>query len=181
MNDLRTLTAQPQPLTVDGETYWIHPLDVNDLGALQAWIDRQHADPFDVVKAVIDKGGFTVTMQQYMIAEALRESIKPKARLGSAEADELLLSMEGSRQVLYLSIRKGRPDFTEAAAAELAAKLTTTDVAKLNHLSTLDMVASDPKGEPLNIKPPSKSSGSAASRRQRRAAKKTGGSSSTKQ
>jgi hypothetical protein len=178
MSELTTLTAQPRPMTVDGETYMVHPFTLDDWGELQAWLDRQHPDPFEIVKAAIAKGGFTVAQQQFMIKEALEKAARPKCKIGTVEADELTMSMEGMRQVLYLSIRKGRPGFTEADAAELAVKLTNVDVANLAQSSTLDMLISDPKSEPPGVKPPSKTSGPAASAR-RRPERSPGGPSST--
>lgn len=175
MNDLKTLTAQPQPLIVDGETYMVHPFDMNDWGALQAWIDKQHADPFDIVSAAIKKGEFTITMQQYMIDKAMEKAMKPRCPLGSPEADELVMSMAGQKQLLYLSIRKGRPDFTEEQAGDLVVKLTAVDTAKLGQLSTINMVVSDPKDEPLDVRPPSRTSGPAASRKRKKAADRIGG------
>lgn len=179
MNDLKTLTARPQPVTVDGEAYMVHPLDVDDWGEVQAWLDRQHADPFDAVKAAIAKGGFSMTIQQYMIDKALEKSMKPKCRLGSVEADELLTSMEGYAWILYLAIRKGRPEFTEKDALALAAKLAAVDMTQVGHVTTMNMMVSDPKDEPLNVKPPLNKSGSAASRRRPRNPTATGGRSST--
>jgi hypothetical protein len=175
MNDLKILTAQPQPVTVDGETYMVHPLDVNDWGALQAWLDRQRIDPFDAVKAAIAKGGFSMAVQQYMIDKALEKAMKPGCKIGSVEADELLTSMEGYAQVFYLAVRKGRPDFTEADAMDVAAKLAAVDMTKVGHVTTMNMMVSDPKDEPLNVKPPLKKSGSAASRRRPRKPTGTGG------
>lgn len=179
MNDIGTLTGQPQPITVDGETYMVHPLTVDDWGALQAWVDRQFPNPLDAVRDALAKGGFKPAQEQFMIKEALALASKPKAKLGSIEADELLVSAEGSAQVLYLTIRKGRPDFTEKDAAALAEKLAAAEIARLAQASTLDMVVSDPKSEPLNIVPPSKTSGPAASRRRRSPTRTTGGNSST--
>jgi hypothetical protein len=168
MNDLKTLTAQPSPVVIDGETYVVHPLSMDDWGALQAWLDEQHANPFEVVKAAIAGGGFTVVQQQYMLDKALERAMKPRCKIGSLEADELLTSMEGYAQVLYLSVRKGRPDFTKADALELAAKLAAVDMTQVGHASTMNMMVSDPKDEPLNVTPPSKRSGSAASGRRRK-------------
>jgi hypothetical protein len=175
MNNLKILTAQPQPLTVDGETYMVHPLTLDDWGALEVWLESQFVDPFDVVNRAIAKGGMTPSQQQYLLSEALKESIKPKAPLGSIEADQLLMSMKGYAQILYLSIRRGRPGFTEQDAKDLAVKLSAADATNLGQISTLNLVASDPKDEPLNVQPPLKKSGSAASQRRTRAAKRNGG------
>lgn len=170
MNDLRTLTAQPRPMTVDGETYMVHPLDMNGWGAIQAWLDAQRPDPFEVVKAAIAKGGWSFAQEQYMIQQAIEKSMETKPLLGSVEADALLLSIPGYTQILYQSIRKGRPEFTEQDAADLAAKLTAADFANVNLSTNLDLMASDPKAEA----PTTKTSGSAQSRRRKRA-KRTGG------
>jgi len=173
MNDLSTLTAQPRPMTVDGETYMVYPLDMDGWGAIQAWLDAQRPDPFDVVKKAIEKGGFTLQQQQYMISQALDKAMETKPLLGSVEADALLMSIPGYTQVLYQSIRKGRPDFTEADASELASKLTATDFANVNMSTNLDLMASDPKAE----SPTTEKSGKAS--RNRRRNRKTGGRSST--
>lgn len=175
MNDLKTLTAQPQPIVVDGETYMAHPLSMDDWGAIQAWLDAQHASPFEVVKAAIAKGGFSIAQQQYMLDKAIEKATKPTCRIGTFEADELLTSMQGYAQILYLSIRKGRPEFTEKDAAELAMKLAAVDMAQVGQATNLNMMVSDPKDEPLNVKPPLKKSGSAASGSRRRSKKGIGG------
>lgn len=168
MNDLKTLTAAPSPVVIDGETYMVHPLDMKDWGAIEAWLNAQFGNPFEAVKDAIAMGGFTIAQQQYMMDKAIEKSMRPKCRIGSAEADAILTSMAGYAQVLYHCIRKGRPDFTEADAMELAAKLATVDMAQVGHASTMNMVVQDPKDEPLNVTPPLKKSGSAASRRRRK-------------
>lgn len=175
VNDLKILTAQPQPIVLGDETYMAHPLTVDDWGEVQAWLDAQHKNPFTVVKAAIAEGGFSMAIQQYMINQALDRATKPTCRIGSPEADELLTSMQGYAQILYISIRKGRPEFTVKDAAELAMKLTAIDMVEIGQATTLNMMASDPKDEPLDVKPPLKKSGPAASRSRTRAAKKTGG------
>lgn len=172
MNDLRTLTAQPRPLTVDGETYMVHPLDMDGWGAIQAWLDAQRPDPFEIVKKAIEKGGFTMQQQQYMISQAIEKAMEPKPLLGSVEADALLMSIPGYTQVLYQSIRKGRPDFTEADASALAAKLTAADFANVTISTNLDLMASDPKAE----SPTTEKAGNSRSRRRER---RTGGKSTT--
>lgn len=168
MNDLKTMTAAPSPVVVDGETYMVHPLTMKDWGAIQSWLDAQYANPFEVVKSAIALGGFTVEQQKHMMNRALEEAMKPKCKIGSLEADELLTSMEGYAQVLYHCVRKGRPEFTEDDALELAAKLAAVDMTQVGHVSTMNMVVQDPKDEPLNVTPPLKKSGSAASRRRRK-------------
>ncbi len=175
MNDISTLSAQPQTLSVDGKEYKVYPLTLADLGELQVWIDSQFPDPFEVVSKAMKSGHFNVAQQQYLMNQAMEKATRPKHLLGTMEADELLLSAEGYKQVLIVSIRKGDPSFTASDAEELFKKMTQADVAKLERVTNLDMVATDPKDMPLNIVPPSKENGSAISRRQRRANRGTGG------
>lgn len=182
MNDLATLTAQPQSLVVDGKEYRIHPLTFSDLGELQSWIDGQFPDPFDAVSKAIKSGNFNYAQQQFMLDKAIEKAMKPRHLIGTIEADELLMSVEGYKQILTLSIRKGDPSFTEKDADELFTKMTQADLARLNMATNLDMVANDPKDMPLNVVPPKRQNGSTTSRNQRRAAAKrgTGGSSGTR-
>lgn len=178
MNNLASLTAQPRPLKIGDIEYMAHPLTMDDLGALQAWIDRQRPDPFDVVNAAIAKGNYSMAQQQFLLKAALEESRKPRMLIGSSEADELIGSVEGIKHVLYLSIKKSRPDFTEADADILFSSLTSVDIAKTYNVTGLDLVVNDPKSPPLNVVPPSNPSGPAGNRRSRRAAaSQTGGKS----
>lgn len=178
MNDITTLTAQPQILKVDGKEYKVYPLTLADLGELQTWVDSQFPDPFEVASKAMKSGNFNVAQQQYLMNQAMEKATRPKRLLGTMEADELLLSAEGYKQVLIISIRKGDPSFTESDAEALFKNMTQADVARFEHVTNLDMVATDPKDMPLNIVPPSKENGSAISRRQRRANRGTGGISS---
>lgn len=180
MNDLSTLTMQPTTLTIDGKDYKVHPLDLGDFGYLQEWIDRQFPNPIAIVKKTIDEGGYNLTLQQYMLKEALILASQPRHLIGTPEADALLTSVDGMKQTLYLSIRKGDPSFTEADAETLFAKMNFADTALVAQASTLDMVTTDPKADELKVTPPSSLHGVQASRRQRRANRKsTGGKSST--
>lgn len=183
MNDIATLTAQPQILRVDGKEYKVHPLTFADLGELQAWVDSQFPDPFEVVSKAMNSGKFNYAQQQFMMQQAMEKATRPRHLLGTMEADELLLSVEGTKKILVVSIRKGDPSFTEKDADELFEKLTQADIAKLESATNLDMVVQDPKDEPPSIVPPSNANGSRMSRRARRAtaakARGTGGRSTT--
>jgi hypothetical protein len=180
MNDLTTLTARPRPMVVGGVTYMIHPLTLSDYGDLQAWVDRQYPDPLEIVSRAIEKGSYNITQQQFMIRTAIEQATRARNLIGTPEVDELLLSMEGYKAILVLSIKKGDPNFTEADAEKLFKSMTSADVAGMLAATTLDMVISDPKQPPLDVKPPVKPNGSTTSRRHRRAEKaSTGGDSST--
>lgn len=145
MNNIATLTAQPQILRVEDKEYKVYPLTFADLGALQVWIDSQYPDPFDAVARAIKSNHFNFAQQQFLLDKAIEKATQPKRLIGSPEADELLMSAEGYKQVLILSIRKGDPSFSDDDAKSLFDRMTPADVAKFQSLSNLDMVANDPK------------------------------------
>jgi hypothetical protein len=174
---LASLTAQPRKLTVAGQDYLLHPLTLDDLGQLQGWIDSHFPDPFQVVGKAIATGNYNVAQQQYLLSQALERSIRPKNLIGTPDADRLLQTVDGTVQMLLLSIRKGRPEFSQSEAAELTRQLGLGDIQAAFAVTGVSMVMSDPKDETKISKP----SGNTTSRSRRRARKgSTGGSSTTK-
>jgi hypothetical protein len=174
---LASLTAQPRKLTVAGHEYLLHPLTLDDLGRLQGWIDSHFPDPFQVVGKAITTGNYNVAQQQYLLSQALERAVRPRNLIGTPEADRLLQTVDGTVQMLLLSIRKGRPEFTDAEAAELTRNLGLGDVQAAFAVTGVSMVMGDPKAETPTLKP----SGNLTSRSRRRARKgSTGGSSTTK-
>jgi hypothetical protein len=171
MTSLSSLTAQPKKLTVNGQEYLIHPLTLDDLGQLQSWIDSQFPDPFQVIGKAIANGNYTVTQQQYLFSQALERSTRSKNLIGTPEADRLLQTVEGMKRLLCLSIRKGRPEFTEEEAGVLYRALGLGDVQAAFAASEVNLVMGDPK-VPTKKKPQSGSSTSRA--RRRRASTGTG-------
>jgi hypothetical protein len=127
MNDLATLTAQPRTLDVGGRAYQVHPLTLDDLGALQKWVNDQLPDPLALVRGQLD--GFSPEQQKFLLKEAIDAARRGKPRLGTPEADALTGSLEGLRELLFLAIRRGDPAFTREAAAGLCGQLTMTDLA----------------------------------------------------
>jgi hypothetical protein len=171
---LSSLTGQPRRLSVNGQVYDLHPLTLDDLGQLQGWIDRHFPDPFQIVQEAISKGNYTVPQQQFLFSQALERSTRPKNLIGTPEADRLMGSMQGIEQLLLISIRKGRPEFTEADAKELYLHMGLGDLEAAFAATGVSAVMADPK-EPRKTSSPT---GSSASRRRRNKAR-TGGSSST--
>ncbi len=155
MDDLATMTAQPQILRVAGREYRVYPLTIADFGKLQGWIDAQFPNPFEEVKKAIALGEFNFAQQKFMLELAMEKATKAKAKIGQPEADELLMTMEGYKQVILLSIRKGNPSFSDADAQELFESMTFADIAQLQQATNLDMIVSnDPKADvPLEIVP----------------------------
>ncbi len=196
MASIADLTSRPILLRVDakddegkptGEVleHWIYPLNFADHGDLQRWIDSQFPDPFraawDAIDAARERGKpFNVAQEQFMLKNAAELALKPRNLIGTPQADELLLSAEGIRRILLAGIKKGDPSFGDEDAAKLMRSMTSGDILKAYSGTQMNMVISDPKAPPLDVRPTSKPTGSTASRRTRRAAKaRTGGKSST--
>jgi hypothetical protein len=145
VNDLATLTAQPTRLSIGGDTYLAYPLTIGEFGEMQAFVDRTFGDPFTLAQAQIATGKYTVAQQQFLLKTAMELSQRGKPLLGTPEADERVRSNEGVKYLIYLSIRKGRPDFTEAAAGALFDRMTPGDIEMLFRATDADKVLSDPK------------------------------------
>ena len=137
MNDLASLNGKPRILRVDGREYRFYPLTLDDLGELQAWVDSVTPDPFAIAHDQINSGRFTVDQGKHILRIAMEMSAKGAPKLGTDEADALLQSSDGVKQVLFLAIRKGEPTFTMADAVALFRKVTQADVAALFRKSGL--------------------------------------------
>jgi len=147
VDDLATLTAQPKPLNIGGKTYQVHPLTLNDLGAFQAWIDTQFPDPLEIASKKM--ATFPVAAQKHLIAVAMEQAAKGRRLLGTPDADAVAQSIEGVSQLLFLSIRKGDPSFTEADARALFNHLNAGDISRVfgaaGVMASTDEADDDPK------------------------------------
>lgn len=165
--------------------HWIHPLNFGDHGDLQRWIDSQFPDPYESAWNAIDKARtagrpFNVAQEQFLLKNAAELALKPRNLIGTPAADELLLSAEGIRRILLAGIKKGDPSFDDEKAAKLLKSMTSGDIMQAYAATQINLVISDPKSSPLDVRPTTRPTGSTASRRTRRAAKaRTGGKSST--
>ena len=181
MNDLASLNGQPKTVKLGDKEYKLFPLALEDFGALQSWINAQFPDPLMVAADAIASGRFNVTQQQFLLKNAQEQALRPKHLIGTPEATELLMSLDGTKQILALSIRKGDPEFTDEQANEFFKALTPEEILKVASATNVDMVVSDPKVS-SELEPTLTSSrGNSMSRRQRRAQKsRTGGGSGGK-
>ncbi len=187
MSDIAKLTSQPVPLyetifdekgnpTGEVREHLVYPLTIDEIGQLQDWVDRQFPDPIQRTQESIDQARarekpFTVAQEQFLFKAAQELAMRSKYLIGTPEADQLILSVEGTKQLLKASIRKGNPAFTEDDADRLFKGITAADVIRLYDASQINFVISDPKVEMLDVRPISKPSGGTMSRRQRRARK----------
>ncbi len=196
MNDLGTLTSQPLRLNAivrdddnnpTGEilSYMIYPLTFDEIGSLQPWVDSQFPDPLERTRESIDHAReagkpFTVAQEQFLFKAAQELAMRSKKRIGMPEADQLLMSLEGVKQILIRSIIKGDPTFDDEKAERFFKYLTEADVIRIYSTTQINLVINDPKVETPDVKRTSTPNGGTMSRRQRRARKaSTSGQSST--
>jgi hypothetical protein len=144
VNDPTALAGLPKSLTFDGRTYKVHPLTLADFGELQDWVDAQHPDPVAVAKQNLDD--FPIPIQKHLLDRALELATRPKPRIGSPEADAILVTPAGLVEVLRVCIAKGDPTFTRARAAEVFGRLSMAEFGQVINASGLDLVVTaDPK------------------------------------
>jgi hypothetical protein len=144
-DDIAAMTAQPHRMLVDGRAYMLHPLKLNDFGRLQVWVDAQFPDPIGLVNDAIKAGSYTVGQQQFLYRSAIEIAARGHRPIGTPEADDMVRSVHGSKQLLLMSIAIGDPTFTEADAEELYGKLTIGDLARVFAATEAEKILSDPK------------------------------------
>jgi hypothetical protein len=187
MNDAATLSSQPvlievkergenDQLTGEVLKHWIHPLSFEDIGKLQEWLDRQFPDPIqqaqESIERAVERGKpFTVAQEQFLYKSAQELAAKAKVKVGMLEATQLLLSAEGSIQIILLSIKKGDPNFTDDDAKKLFRSLDPATLIRVQRASQANLIVDDPKAESLVALRTLNPNGGMMSRRQRRAKK----------
>jgi hypothetical protein len=117
MNDLATLMGRPRRLDVGGRVYRVFPCTMKDLGCLQSFIDSKTTDSDDAVYENLD--GWNEDQRRYLTGSGVAMLQRTRVLIGHPEADDLLGSVDGLTEILYLSIRRGRRRFTRRRAAEL--------------------------------------------------------------
>ena len=149
---LTTLTGSARTVVLAGEPYQIHPLTLADLGELQAWLDAQLPDPLALVRRHIDSGNVPMEQAKYLYAEALKEASRTRVHLSSAEAMPYLNGAAGVIELLFLSIRKGKPEWTRLQARTVFESLTPADIQRLQNITELDQVVPEANaGEPYPV------------------------------
>jgi hypothetical protein len=145
VNDPATLTGQPKPVTAGDETRLIYPLDAEGIGRLQAWVDAQFPDPFEVVDRLFQTGRYNTAQQQFLMRTALELSVRGRRLIGTPEADALINSAAGTKFMLFLSISRGDPAFTEADAERFYGKMSAVTVEAARLATDAPMVVGGPK------------------------------------
>lgn len=150
MNDAATVFGRPKELEVGPDVYKLYPLDFDDHGDIQRWLDDQIRNPMDLVRKEIARGGLPMEVQRYMVEAALKVWARSKILVGTPEADELLNTIRGRAQMLFLSVRKGSPRFTFDDAMGVLRRMD--ELARTEAMKAADVLRSnsDPKAEGTN-------------------------------
>jgi hypothetical protein len=142
--NLASLNASPRSIPIGGEVFEVHPLTLADQGKLQAWLETQLPDPLGLVQVHIDRAKPSMEVQKFLLREALHEASRTRVFLNSPEALPYLNSADGIVEILWLSIAKGRPEFTRERARDVFGSMTPADVLKLQSATELDQVMAEP-------------------------------------
>jgi hypothetical protein len=150
VNDAATVMGRPKDLEVGPDTYKLYPLDFDDHGDIQIWLDDQIRNPMDLVRKEITRGGLPMEVQRYMVEAALKVWARSKILVGTPEADELLNTIRGRAQLMYLSVRKGNPRFTFDDAMGVLRRMD--EMARAEAMRAADVLRADrdPKAGPTN-------------------------------
>ena len=145
---LSALAATPRPFLAAGKTYLLHPMRLQDFGAIEVWVQSQVPSPFQIVAAQLGKGLFTPAQERELLAIAVREARYPKIKLGSPEFDAIVATSAGLAKFVHLAIAQGDPKFTEEQAVTLVNSLGMAAIAELNEiLDTEAMTGTGPENE----------------------------------
>lgn len=136
-NDIGEILSRPSTIRLkSGREIKSAPLDFNDHGDLQAWLDEQQPSAFTAAHREIARGRLVVMddgtmvrvpypkdIQQFLLDRALVHDSTRRVELGSPEADRIFDGLRGIVQRLRMSIRKGTPGLTESEITEIVNEL----------------------------------------------------------
>lgn len=140
--------GKPKVLKIGDQCYELYPLKLDDFAELQAWINSQYRSPLDIVREDFAKAPdyWNMTRQEFALRTAIEKATAGAPRIGSPAADALLLTHDGQAVQLYLSIRKGKPEFTLDDARKLVVDNAAGMHTEILSATNADMVMHDPKG-----------------------------------
>lgn len=122
MNDAENVMNRGKIQRFGDEEVVMYPLDFDDHGDIQAWLDGQVKNPMDLIRNELARGGLPMAVQQYMVKSAIEVWARTRILVGTVEAEEHLNTINGKAFQLYLSVKKGNPDFTLEMAMNLLRK-----------------------------------------------------------
>ena len=112
---LKKLLGTPVKLKFKGETYELSPLEFDDLGKMEQWLQDR---PLRVVEGQLERNpdSYSPALREKLLYEAFKEGQRTTVQDTDA-VREAFGSVEGARQVMYLLLQKKHPDITEETAA----------------------------------------------------------------
>lgn len=136
-DDLREIFAQPTEIRLSsGKVIQARPINFEDFSALQKWIDDQQPSAMDAAEKQIIRGRlvsdgnggirrepYPEDMQKFLYDRALHWDSTRRVFLGSSEAEALLRSQSGVRQLARMALKKGTPNVTDAEIDEVLGKM----------------------------------------------------------
>lgn len=127
--DAQTASGAGAKVTLGGRELTLHPLTVGDLGDLQAWVHTQLPDPIKVAKELAE--GLPAEVAKELALNAYEDVRSGARRLGSPEAVQLLNTLQGWRELLFLHGRKGQPSMTRDDWESVVLRAVEADLAQL--------------------------------------------------
>jgi len=150
VNDLPTMNSQPLAVQVDGKTYMVHPLNFEEMGELQQWIyEQQRTQVMTAVEEAVARNKLPIEVQKFMALGALDVLARNRIMIGTAEADQLMNSIDGVVYMAYLGVRKGDPTFKLEDATPIAKAILENavgDAIRVQIVEAVDVIGKeDPK------------------------------------
>ena len=108
-------------LTVGQASYRLAPLEFADLQELEAWVFTRLPDPIQIAKELARD--LPPDLAKDILLEAYEDVKNGARKLGSPEANRLLSTPDGFREMLYLSGRKYQPNMTREDWGRVLARI----------------------------------------------------------
>lgn len=114
---------RPKTLEVDGTEYQLYGLDLNDLADFEMYANTLLVGQFEGLWRSLAPLALNIEHLKYVTQLAADRTMK-YFEFGSPELNQMMLALVGQRELLYLSVRHGKPEFTRADAAKLFGRMT---------------------------------------------------------
>lgn len=144
---------RPTEIQVDDQVYALYELTANDLVDFEVFANGVLIGQFEAVWNTC--APLTREHLQYMSRVAADRSMK-YFEIFSPEVTGIMTTWAGAREMLRMSIRHGRPDWTHAQNAELFGQLDRPIIDRIIHLTGLtdDRITPGSAPDPKAPEPP---------------------------
>jgi hypothetical protein len=129
--------AKPQiAIEINGTTHTLSAPSLAPLVDVQRWLDKQPS-PLERIRPLLDglPDGTPEEVRTAIVGEAVDRSARWPPRFGSAEANALLVSIEGAIVLAAALLRTGKPGMPLDEALELAGTLGIDDLNRIVDLA----------------------------------------------